>query len=109
MEILNREGELANWQLKCSDQEKTVNQFRDLVNKLQVFSLTLIEIVFASAASFCKQILILNKRDIAKMKEMAQEENVQINEIVSRYAQLHLYFLSHSSYVLLTIISEKRA
>ena len=37
MTLLNREGDLANWQLKCSDQEKTVNQFRDLVTKLQVF------------------------------------------------------------------------
>lgn len=38
MEMLNREGELANLQLKCSDQEKTISQFRDLVNKLQVIA-----------------------------------------------------------------------
>ena len=47
MTLLNREGDLANWQLKCSDQEKTVNQFRDLVTKLQVFLKSLSYYCFA--------------------------------------------------------------
>lgn len=58
MELLNREGDLANWQLKCGDQEKTISQFRDLVNKLQ--------------------------REIAKMREAALADDAQKNEIASR-------------------------